>query len=374
MKARLLSTLLMIALGACSSHPTGPAAPNATPVVVAPTLAPSAPVLAASVAVASPAAAPAPVSPKHTFVLPEKPFDKLTGFSPEADLAKGQAPSAAHPSGTVLVAQDYADADKPITITEWDLERGEAIASAALPFRSAVSSARLVRSGDHIDVMAWAWNEDLHYAHLTSDLRIELTDEIGTVAVWGPSAIATDGQNTLIVTRGVMDEPSPGHYVEGFFATTYDSRGVRVAKRMLLADEAASSRSGSMRDTAVASRGSFYVLESDVEDALRIVQLGSDLRSVRSLALPSKGYVDTRDAKLSLDGERLVVSIHDPHAPAEFEVTLDLSRVTRRAPAAPITFRGTSSCWRTVSMGPVRAGLCWCPHSTMCVAWDRTSP
>ena len=234
MKACSLSILVLVSLQACSNHPTDPSTARATP-VGAPTVAAPAPLLGASTGTATTAPPPVAAPPRHTFLLPDKPFDKETGFSPEADMAEGQAPSEAHPLGTVFVAQDYTGTDKPITVTEWDLERGEAIASTALPFRSGVCSARVIRAGDHLEMMAWAWNEDLHYARLTTDLRIERTDDIGTVAVRGPSAVASDGSQTIVVADGVMDEPSPGHYVTGLYGASYDASSKRFAIRLPLA-------------------------------------------------------------------------------------------------------------------------------------------
>jgi hypothetical protein len=143
----------------------------------------------------------------------------------DIDAAAGEPPSAAHPYGTVVVAEAIALEPSP-SVTEWDIADGTLVRSAALPLSAAFCDLRIVRAGDTFHVVATEErNGQVDYVRLGRQLELEGVEALGAGE---RPRIATDGSVVAILWSGTRE-----HVPErsGWQLLAFDALGEPIASR-----------------------------------------------------------------------------------------------------------------------------------------------
>jgi hypothetical protein len=321
----------------------------------------------------------------HLISLPPRWFDQETGYQPHIDMAPGEMPSAEHPAGTVFVAESRVDRPKDaVTVSEWDLATGSELREAPLPVPPDDGDVWMVRDGARLHLMAWAFNQDIEYACMTTDLKPVHAERIGDVSAGGPAAITSDGGLALLLADGILgsDPRRVGSGQEGFFAATFDSNGRRIAARVIekphSEGDGAWEYSAPLRHTAVVAGHRAYVLLATADhQRFRLVRLRPDLSVERDTTLQISGDVVSAELTLSAVSNRLVLD-SGPYVPSPFRIlfTLDPTELARGRPCPSTPPPGGEHFPpnRDVWLGRVHAALYGMNRGKVHIAWTETDP
>lgn len=352
--------LAFCAVVACSKQATDPS--TAAPVLVV-----FAPPVASATAPPPPLAGahPPPRDP-HSIVLPRRFVSSDSGEASPMSLLVGREPDASHRTGTVFVGEVLVEDDAlASTVVEWDLAKGVAVRRVKLPLPPTAAWSRIIRSDRAIHVMASEYNGALYYLHLTTQLDVVANEQLGTVSVSGPNAIATDGQLTAILANGTTDPKGSAGRLDGLFIAAFGPSGRLAGERLLMAPDDSVYSTRLSRNMAVVG-GSIFVLLRDRNARARVEELASDLKTVRRIELPSRLEALDPGFELTLEGDHLVADLGERER--VFAIPLDLSRASRIVRPQRSGFRGRNDCSDQVEMGQVKAALCACGKDT-CLEW-----
>ena len=278
----------------------------------------------------------------------------------------GREPDALHPAGTVFVGEVVVeDNELASTIGEWDLATGGVLRRVRLSVPPTAAWARIVRSDHAIHVMASEYNGGLYYLQLTLQLDVLANEQLGTVSVSGPNAIATDGHVTAILADGTTDPRGNERRLDGLFIASFDASGRLAGERLLMVPDESAYSTRLSRNLVVAA-GRIFVLLRDKNARARVEELAPDLKTVRRIELPPRVEALDPGFELTFEGGHLVADLGKGEL--AFDIPLDLSRASRLVRPQPSRFQGRNDCSEPVRIGQVQAALCACGKDT-CLEW-----
>jgi hypothetical protein len=207
------------------------------------------------------------------------------------DAAPGEAPSQAHPHGTVLVAASLARCGP--AIYEWDVAGARVMREACLGGRQA--NVRVVRRGGALLVLTVGPDVVLRQIDVAS-FRVTGRTRLGEYA---SSGIA-EGDGFTVVLSG----PSPGSYADTFTVTTLDAAGHALAR----VTSPGKNEWGAEPRVEVLAHRAFFVLDADGsrEPRPRLVAVDATAHVVGTLALDG---ATAGTPSIAVKNDRLLVAL-----------------------------------------------------------------